>query len=328
MKVYLLRGEGKYFGNGHKERMRELQAALTGQGPYQNFQHFSPQELALLEKLRRHASFIPKGIISHEQEAPESIACLSFLHGYEQAKERRLFLLDCRDMDPRPFLDKGFVIALDNRHSSRRALEQADKKTRSIDFHDTLPHPKCSMQRLWEHALISPLLKSYTQEEAQIKNKSGQIIFYAGHFREWPCAGHLLKIFRRLKAQYKGAEILYYGAEAKDAGLRALTKHQKMRSKQAFYDHLQKAEFVFCYAGMTCLEALFLRKKIMLVESPSQEINQLSMRLHEKLKLSYTGGKKQASLCLPSSPCRQRPTGNGYALLLGRLATQLEGPHL
>ena len=89
MTLRILAGSGSNFGSGHIIRMKKLTALLQ-------------KEFSSVEILE----------ITSEYQGYNTVYAPSLLN--EIRKKRGPIVLDARDMDPRPLLGSGPVIALDN----------------------------------------------------------------------------------------------------------------------------------------------------------------------------------------------------------------------
>ncbi|MBI3396631.1 MAG: hypothetical protein HY042_12390 [Spirochaetia bacterium] len=117
--VTIIAGRGPAFGQGHAVRCESLHAALAKAG---------------------------------------QSADLRFVESYQEAEraswpDDQVFVIDVRDLDPRPLHLRGPVIALDNRTEHRNTLSRS-----GVLFWDTIPHPEAPLDDTLERCLINPLM--------------------------------------------------------------------------------------------------------------------------------------------------------------------------
>ena len=189
MKLLIFAGKGKDFGTGHETRMQDLQSLLDPKSPLPsrlaNSQNKVSQELG--QSVRQFTKQTKlKTVLCTFNKTEEAFQELAKINKNPKGADTFLFLLDAREMDPYPFLEKGSALTLDNYHSVRYAPQnklgaqkpnkrEGDFSNRVI-FHDSLPHPySCSastphfhsafpspakgeLEQIIEQALISPYL--------------------------------------------------------------------------------------------------------------------------------------------------------------------------
>ena len=346
MKLLIFAGSGKDFGTGHETRMRDLQALL---------EPASSASLALLKSQSKVARGLARSVQKFtKQTKAEPILCtlskaeealqeLAKINKNSKGTDSFLFLLDARELDPYPFLEKGSVLTLDNYHPARYIPQrQAETKlTRGIlkdiqnklQFHDTLPHPYShshlnshsqkdlgNLSKILKQALISPYLLDRREKEHAPRQQKKALVC-AGAFEELP---EFLALFSKFD------EILWLGKKSKDRRLWPFLSFQTRVSRLEFWDYLSRAQMVFCYPGMVLLEAWFLAKTPILFATESKIHNELSAYLSEKARIPYLTHKgrncqeffkayRESQAFLRKASFGKGPSGEGYTILLQKL---------
>ena len=344
MKLFIFVGVGQDFGTGHETRMQELQALLAPASPITlalgNSQNKVSRELA--QSVQQFTKQIKVEVILRSfHKTEEALQELAQINNNAKSSDSFVFILDLRELNPYPFLEKGSVLTLDNyhpiRYASQNKLEAQETNTVKRDspnkmlFHDTLPHPYSASHshktspsypyshgdpdKILELALISPYLLNRSKKQVPIQNKA---LFCAGPFQELP---ELFGLFSTLiakkekrKPNYRRAqkteqdsdnaqggfgieEMLWLGTRSKDRRLWPLLSFKPRIPRLEFWDYLSKAQIVFCYPGMTLLEAWFLNKSPVLFSTESKTHNTLSAYLEESAGFIYLKNK--------SNDCRE-----------------------
>ena len=351
LRLFIFAGVGPAFGTGHIIRMRELKELLDP------------------------ASSLRLTLEKSENEISQELACSPFLKESKKggriktelrsfsdtkkalAELRKigespcLFLLDLRELDPSPFLEKGAVLSLDNYHPLRGLLEKQNRTRagKTILFHDTLPHPHSGLRQIFEQALISPYLLSpaYQRKKGDPQAKR-RALFSAGAFQDLP---DIFPLFSKFSAQRpcppkeKGGshdpnlhlweEVFWLGKESKDQRLWPFLSFIESMPRQKFWEYLRESQDFFCYPGMALLEALFLGRLPALFSTESITHNRLSRYLKEEAGLVYLEEESiepqkflrdySASRALLEKRKKEGwgPSGRGYAILLQKLEALL-----
>ena len=148
LKLFIFTGTGKAFGTGHKTRMQDLGELLAPSASLplalRGARNKISRELGsspFLEKCKEQGGI--EAIFRSFSKISEALSELRQI-----GEEPCLFLLDLREIDPSPFLEKGSVLTLDNYHPIRYSL----KKKNQVLFHDTLAHPRSDLSQVLEQA--------------------------------------------------------------------------------------------------------------------------------------------------------------------------------
>lgn len=345
MKLLIICGKVACFGSGHRVRMQQLEKLLQSGQTGGIEQQYLPIETDL-ECFADYESALRFAQI--QKPATHELSVKTFV------------LLDMRDLDPLAFQHIGPVLALDNRHPSRRQLEHLKSRIKHYDasytteiapaiyFHDTLPHPQSDLSAVLQNALIAPDLVSYRNEilkedtlrmsnttKSNTTNDSEfTIVCYAGNFKKLSYLNPIIEtLYTKLNANEEANNsskapsqkcVLWIGDSlSKELSRKEYIHLAKEKIALAdYWRYLSKAQYVLCYPGMTLLEAWFLGKTPLLIETESAEHNNLSLYLHEQAGLLYLNDgqtfyneydnqdEKHAML---------KPSGAGYSILLEQI---------
>ncbi len=214
-RIAILAGTGPLYGTGHETRMGELCRLLEEQG--------IPALLLVTreERILSPRSLLPAGVEPHSL----------------------LWVLDVRDMDPRPFLEGRRVLALDNRWEGRERSTEDDR----LLFYDTIPHPESEE---WENTLRQALIRPGRREEARSTRKR-EILLYTGEFAGAPSLDHFL-----LPLLEEGVveRITRCGTTPPSLNKSGFFHYPRLDADR-FYAAMDSATWVIAYFGITLLEA-------------------------------------------------------------------------
>ncbi len=283
MTLFLFSGTGSIYGTGHQVRVDELISLLPNTIHTKSFVVQTPKEALEVAKIRAVDT------------------------------QKNYFLLDLRDINPLPFLKMGTVVTLDNHHITRKYWESNASRTHTnLCFYDTLPHPNTPMHVFIKQSLISPSLLPLAQKRERL---GGKILLYAGPFIGLP---NFSPLFSEIKRKEIKKEIIWIGTHSPPKEIASMISYYPRLDRKQFIDVLNQSEIVFCYPGMTLVEAWFLQKKLVLFSTESQTHNTLSGYL-EKMGLLYFQEEQIKPKQLKQAFPKQKLPGNGYPLLVKKL---------
>lgn len=255
VQIQILAGHGPRFGTGHARRMRAL------------------REQSSLAGICGEIHFIE----NYDATTAEHVASLlGPVPAAGQMSGRSVLLLDARDLDPRPFAERGWhVVALDNRHACR----EQSAKTRhpaAIEFYDSLPHPALPLRSALDAVLIRPEVLALSDPGNPKDGGASSLFVYAGSFI---VPGLLAPdgVLQRLREQ--GWRILVCGTELviapDEPGLTTVAR----LSGDEYLRALEDAWLVWTYFGMTLFEAWTIGRRPLLLPVPSAVHTELAADL-------------------------------------------------
>ncbi|MCB1307476.1 MAG: hypothetical protein KDK30_04820 [Leptospiraceae bacterium] len=321
-RVHIISAGGAELGSGHLVRMRELQRRLDEQH------------------------------VRVEIIAPDNVSHNAF--------DTDLFILDARDIDPRPFARRAPVLALDNRHAERPGLEtytaaRFKKNTSGSDefqysiqniqaqassypeckfpivFVDTIPHPQADLADTLRNALLFELDSAETNLQ-QRRTDRLSLFVYAGDWKNK--AVH--SFFTRLIDENVHYDWHICGrfVDTWQAGPQVrLSTHLE---RPAFVQALRSADLIWTYFGITMLEAWYLRKPVVLFAPGDSEHAVLGDYLQQAARIPFISigtdidtalakALRQLQSQSRSLPA-QIPDGRGFQRLLDQIHLLLK-PH-
>ena len=354
MVLHLVVAEGPGFGTGHVARMDVLARLLARRGT-------ATQRipLTLAPAAATHATATPAtathATASHAAASHAAASHATAAHATASpnivssplaitpdfpwpADSDALFVLDARDLDPRPFLARGRVIALDNRHPARERLiahdyrhparerliahdcpdsaqrtESAPVASARIRFHDAIPHPDADLDVVLRNCLIAPEYLS----PALPRPDRRRALTYAGalddidlSFLDAPLAA--------LVNSGELDEVLRVGGPPPEEGLARYVRHAARLDATEFRVQLAGSGYVFSYFGVTLLEAWFRGCICALYSFGSPVHDSLSDYLARRTGMTFL---KPASESFPPLDTLgrlpgPRPGGDGYPILI------------
>ena len=289
----------KNFGSGHYTRIWELYKFLSKSKEIKKFS--KKKELKL--------SFHPISSIKEAQK-------------YLNKKEKNLCLFDLREIDPRPLLTQAKVLCLDNQHPLRKRWEK--EYSNNLFFYDTLPHPNVDLQTALAQALLAPPPSPIPSLfSSPFFSSSKKILLCNGPFIKLPPLSLLLE---KIKAIYPNIEKgIFFGEKIPSET--SFWKKQKRLAHKDFLRLLQKSYLVFCYPGQSMLEALYLKKKVILIRTESQIHNDLSKYINQKMSLPYFEKERDIPIVLENIQKKvyreNLDMGKGYILLSKKIYSLL-----
>lgn len=263
MKLLIIAGTGQNFGQGHIQRMSELEHTCF---------------------LRGHETWI----LPYENESSLN-ARKSLL------KQADLILIDARDLDPVPFSRFAPVLTLDNRGKHRtknrdREVWEANGEPYPILYYDTLFHPEHSdesIRRVCPQILISPEL---VQMQGRVAADMA-LLFYPGTL---PVAEGLTDWLVQLSRA--GIELLVFDRDAPGEwdrfGRRILSQRNggftlhRSFDRTVFFRELARSRLVLSHPGMTIYESWFTGN-IPVVRGGSPVHDLLAEDLHRRPGFPY-----------------------------------------
>lgn len=205
----------------------------------------------------------------------------------------RLTVFDARDVDPQ--VGTGRVIALDNRHPDRNTMDSR------IVFHDTIPHPDVSMAVAMQNCLVDP-------DGCDQAPNERRALVYAG---SWPGQPPGLDILASL-----GYELVQVGGQRNAQ----LTWHERL-SPVAFREEMCRSSLVFTYFGMTALQAMYLKRRVILF-SIGNVHDRLSLNLAQ-IGVQFIRNAPVAADFNSRAMPAMIPGGRGFDLLVNLIEEQI-----
>ncbi|MBL8022343.1 MAG: hypothetical protein JNM27_21885 [Leptospirales bacterium] len=245
-----------------------------------------------LKRMEKLAEYLTRRNHSTVIVAMDSSTPLSRLEA-DDASKCRLTVFDARDVDPQ--IATGRVIALDNRHPNRRTMDSR------VVFHDTIPHPDVSMTVAMQNCLVDP-------EFCDQASNGRRALIYAGSWHGDPPG---LDILASL-----GYELVQVGGQKNPR----VTWHERL-SPVDFRQEMCRSSLVFTYFGMTALQAMYLKKQVILF-SIGDVHDRLSLNLAQ-IGVPFIRSAPVAADFTSTAMPAMIPGGRGFDFLLSLIEEQI-----
>jgi hypothetical protein len=331
-RVQLLVGVGARFGTGHSVRMRELRAGLEA-GGMQTLWH---------------------ELVAFDDASAKTALDAIMVHGSD-GDRNALFVLDARDLNPRPFaVGNAIVLALDNRHASREKLlgrrNASDPEREAIQFYDTIPHPRADLSETLSRVLLGSDVRAIASSARPRKSRRSLFV-YTGDFAVPGLDAALRSMLRtgwsvhRCGSVRPGADVSEEAVAARpetedfgDPASRTVDpappgfRWSPRLERREFLRALAVADGVWTYFGMTLLEAWYLNRGPLLLPVDSRAHTELAEYLHSAAGVPIVEpAELSATLADPpeenkASALRRGPGDQGFDRLIARVRALAAGP--